>query len=81
MYPNLKLQLWRTGLRQNQLAKILNIDETVLSKIVNGYREPSPPVKRRIAEVLHKEESWLFEPSEAEILLPESHEERLEPKG
>ncbi|HUB32549.1 MAG TPA: helix-turn-helix transcriptional regulator [Bryobacteraceae bacterium] len=81
MYPNLKLQLWRTGLRQNQLAKLLHIDETVLSKIVNGYREPSAAVKRRIAEVLRKEESWLFEPNEAVMMRSENHEEHAEPNG
>src|SRR5690349_15397520 len=36
MYLNLKLQLWKTGIRQNRLARILEIDETALSKIVNG---------------------------------------------
>lgn len=61
MYPNLKLHLWRTGLRQNQLAKLLQMDDTLLSKIVNGYREPSATVRRRIAEVLGKDEAWLFE--------------------
>lgn len=61
MYPNLKLQLWRTGLRQNQLAKLLHIDDTLLSKIMNGYREPSAVVRRQIAEALRQDENWLFE--------------------
>ena len=41
MYPNLKLQMWKVGIRQNRLAKMLEMDETVLSKIVNGFREPN----------------------------------------
>ncbi len=61
MYPNLKLQLWRCGVRQNRLAKLVGIDETVLSRIVNGFRHPSADVRARIAEVLHAEECWLFE--------------------
>lgn len=61
MYPNLKLQLWRTGLRQNRLAQKLNMDETLLSKIVNGFRQPSDELKVRIAEVLHSDIEWLFE--------------------
>jgi len=61
MYPNLKLQLWRTGLRQNRLARTLNIDETVLSRIVNGFRQPSDELKCRIAEVLQSDMAWLFE--------------------
>jgi transcriptional regulator with XRE-family HTH domain len=60
VYPNLKLELWRAGLRQNKLAKLLELDETVLSKIVNGYREPSTEVRHKIAALLHKDESWLF---------------------
>jgi transcriptional regulator with XRE-family HTH domain len=61
MYPNLKLQLWKSGMRQNQLAKVLGMDETVLSKIVNGFRHPSLQVRRRIADVLEIDEQWLFE--------------------
>ncbi len=61
MYANLKLQLWRTGLRQNQLAKLLGIDETILSKIVNGFRQPTPETRGKIAALLHSDEQWLFE--------------------
>jgi transcriptional regulator with XRE-family HTH domain len=61
MYPNLKLLLWRTGLRQNRLAQKLNMDETLLSRIVNGFRQPSDELKVRIAEVLHSDIEWLFE--------------------
>lgn len=61
MYPNLKLQLWRSGIRQNRLARMLGMDETMLSKIINGFREPNAEVRSRIALVLHSEESWLFE--------------------
>jgi transcriptional regulator with XRE-family HTH domain len=61
MYPNIKLQLWRGGMRQNQLARTLGIDETVLSRIVNGFREPTPELKNRIAAILGCDEAWLFE--------------------
>jgi transcriptional regulator with XRE-family HTH domain len=61
MYPNLKLQLWKTGIRQNRLAKILGVDETILSKIVNGFREPSPQLRQRIAALLQTDVDWLFE--------------------
>jgi transcriptional regulator with XRE-family HTH domain len=61
MYPNLKLQLWRTGLRQNRLARILNMDETLLSRIMNGFRQPTDELKGRIAEVLQSDKEWLFE--------------------
>lgn len=60
MYPNLKLRLWTSGIRQNRLAKMLEIDETQLSKIVNGFRQPSREMRGRIALLLHSDEEWLF---------------------
>lgn len=60
MYPNLKLQLWRSGIRQNRLAQMLGIHETLLSRIVNGFREPDPQTRTRIAQLLESEEGWLF---------------------
>lgn len=72
MYPNLKLQLWKTGIRQNRLAKMLGMDETMLSRIVNGFREPNGQVRARIAELLEMDEGWLFQP--AEDRAPSSHQ-------
>ncbi len=60
MYPNLKLQMWKCGIRQNRLARVLEIDETVLSKVVNGFREPSDDLRRRIALALDTDAAWLF---------------------
>jgi transcriptional regulator with XRE-family HTH domain len=65
MYPNLKLQLWRSGMRQNRLAQLIGIHETLLSKIVNGFREPNPELRSRIAAVLESDEAWLFSPFNA----------------
>jgi len=64
MFPNLKLRLWTTGIRQNRLAKILTIDETTLSRIVNGFRQPSPEMRGRIAAALDCDETWLFQTEE-----------------
>jgi transcriptional regulator with XRE-family HTH domain len=61
MYPNLKLQLWKAGIRQNRLANMLGLDESLLSKIVNGFREPSPTLRAKIAGLLQSDEQWLFE--------------------
>jgi len=61
MYPNLRLLLWRKRIRQNQLSRMIPLDETVLSKILNGYRIPTPEVRRRIAGLLEADELWLFE--------------------
>lgn len=62
MYPNLKLQMWRSGVRQNRLARTLRIDETTLSRIVNGFRQPCPETKAKIAAALNCDLEWLFEP-------------------
>jgi len=61
MFPNLKLQIFRRCSHQNQLAKAVGIDETVLSKIIRGYRVPSPAQKKILASYLEADEAWLFE--------------------
>lgn len=74
MYPNLKLQLWKCGIRQNRLANMLGMDETALSKIINGYREPDAALRRHVAEILKGDEAWLFQrvvPDSEPLELPE----------
>ncbi len=61
MFPNLKLQIFRRGSHQNQLAKAVGIDETVLSKIIHGYRSPTAVQRKLLADHLEADESWLFE--------------------
>jgi transcriptional regulator with XRE-family HTH domain len=61
MYPNLRIQLWKAGIRQNRLAKMIAMDETVLSRIVNGFREPSPEFRKKISAILRSDEGWLFQ--------------------
>ena len=61
MYPNLKLQLWKCGLRQNHAAKLLGIDATTMSRIVNGIREPGPELRNSMAILLRSDVVWLFE--------------------
>ncbi len=60
MFVNLKLCIWQSGMRQNRLAQALNIDEALLSKIINGYREPTAAQRKSIAAFLQKDEEWLF---------------------
>jgi transcriptional regulator with XRE-family HTH domain len=80
MYPNLKMQLWTSGIRQNKLAKMLDIDETILSRIVNGFRQPNLEMRTRIAELLRSDADWLFQtveskPEAVDIPLREGVEE------
>lgn len=61
MYPNLKLEIFKRGLHQNHLARVLKINEAILSKIIRGYREPSATQRKLIAGYLDVSEDWLFE--------------------
>ena len=60
MYLNLKVSIWQSGLRQNRLAQALNMDEALLSRIINGFREPTAAQRTSIAHALQKDETWLF---------------------
>jgi transcriptional regulator with XRE-family HTH domain len=57
----LKMEIWLSGIRQNRLARELDVDETVLSKVINGFREPSCELRSLLAEYFNKDEGWLFE--------------------
>lgn len=61
MYPNLKLEIFKRGIHQNHLAKVLGINEAILSKIIHGYREPPETLRRLLAGYLEVDENWLFE--------------------
>jgi transcriptional regulator with XRE-family HTH domain len=60
-YPNLKLQIFKTGIHQNRLAKLLGIGETALSKIIHGYREPSDDERKKLSDYLAADPDWLFQ--------------------
>jgi transcriptional regulator with XRE-family HTH domain len=80
MYLNLKMQIWRSGIRQNRLAQILGIDEALLSKIVNGYRLPKPEMRSQIAKVLQHDEAWLFSAAVPEEASSRNNSDEPEPK-
>jgi transcriptional regulator with XRE-family HTH domain len=61
MYPNLKLAIFKKGIHQNHVSKILGINEANLSKIIHGFREPSECQRRLLATYLESDETWLFE--------------------
>ena len=61
MFPNLKLKIFHRGSHQNRLAKTVGIDETVLSKIIHGYRQPTAAQRKLLADFLEADEAWLFE--------------------
>ncbi len=61
IYPNLKLRMYTTGMRQNRLAKLVGIDEANLSRIINGIQVPKQKMREDIAAVLGCNAEWLFE--------------------
>ena len=70
MYPNLKLQIFKRGVRQNQLAREVGISEACLSKIIHGYREPSEAERKVLCAYLQAEEEWLFEKFDTVVATP-----------
>ena len=67
IYPNLKLRIYKTGIRQNLLAKLVGINEAYLSRIVNGVRVPGEQVRLQNAKVLECDVEWLFEQFTVEV--------------
>jgi len=60
IYPNLKLRMYTTGIRQNRLARMLGIHEASLSRIMNGFREPTGDLRTQLADILRSDPEWLF---------------------
>jgi len=67
MYPNLKIAIFKRGVHQNHISRMLGINEANLSKIIHGYREPSEAQRRMLATYLEMDEAWLFEKFEVRV--------------
>lgn len=70
IYPNLKLRIFTVGIRQNRLARMIGIDEAYLSKIINGFREPSGSLRETIADALNSDPEWLFQKTQVTTEMP-----------
>lgn len=68
MYPNLKIAIFKRGLRQNHLAKELGISDALLSKIIHGFREATGEQRALLAGYLGESEEWLFERFDVEVV-------------
>ena len=60
MFTNLKLLIWRSRIHQNQMAQDVQMDEAALSRIINGFRDPTTEQRKKIARYLDADENWLF---------------------
>lgn len=67
IYPNLKLRVYTTGMRQNRLARLVGIDEAYLSRIINGVRAPGKQMQEQIAQVLGCDAEWLFQQATGQV--------------
>jgi plasmid maintenance system antidote protein VapI len=67
IYPNLKLRVYTTGMRQNRLAKLVGIDEAYLSRIINGVRVPGKQMQEQISSVLGCDAEWLFQQTTIQV--------------
>jgi transcriptional regulator with XRE-family HTH domain len=67
IYPNLKLRVYTTGMRQNRLARLVGIDEAYLSRIINGVRIPGKQMQEQIAQVLGCDAEWLFQQTTIQV--------------
>ena len=53
--------LEEAGMSQRDLAKAINLDETILSRIIRGEREPKNEVLANIATALHVTTDYLLD--------------------
>jgi transcriptional regulator with XRE-family HTH domain len=61
LYPNLKLTIYSSGLKQNRIAELAGIDQAHLSRIINGVREPGEQTRTQLANILGCDQEWLFQ--------------------
>jgi hypothetical protein len=54
------------------MAQEIQMDEAVLSRIINGFRKPSSEQRRVIASYLGAEEEWLFAHDEQLLPIPKA---------
>jgi transcriptional regulator with XRE-family HTH domain len=73
--------MYRTGVRQNILAKQIGIHEAHLSRIINGTRRPGPEIQEQIANALAEKVEWLFELSHVGEEIPAIRETAVGVKG
>ena len=60
-FPNIAYAAGVRGLVQYQLAEAAGMNESRMSRCLNGRFEFTPAERERIADVLGFEQAWLFE--------------------
>ena len=66
MNYGLKFEIIKSGRNQIEIAREAKIQESKLSKIINGYIDPTPTEQERIAKALNKPVYALF-PEEEKV--------------
>ncbi len=67
---NVVIALRLRGLRQYQAAHAIGVSDSHLSRIVLGQEDATPIERRRLAELLQADETWLFSTSIPPALRP-----------
>jgi len=52
MITKAKLEIDKSGLKQSYIANILDLDETLFSRYLNGHREIPQAILKRLAKIL-----------------------------
>ena len=61
MRLGLKGAILQRGLSQRELSRLSNVPESRLSALVNGWADPSPTERQKLASVLHQSDNVLFD--------------------
>ena len=62
--PNLALAVAEDGRPFPELAAAVGLEEFMLSALVRGTTVPTPELEQRVATVLERDATWLFEVAE-----------------
>lgn len=78
MLFNLKVTIAARGFRQIEFAQKQGISSDLLSRIVKGWTSPTGALRRKIAEALDTDESWLFS---SDVKIPPRRKGKLKVNG
>jgi transcriptional regulator with XRE-family HTH domain len=60
---NLKIKMQELGIRQIEMAAELGINDSLLNKILNGWRKPSEALSKKISAYIEKRRERLISKS------------------
>ncbi|MEK6704330.1 MAG: helix-turn-helix transcriptional regulator [Bdellovibrionota bacterium] len=64
--PKLKLKLFERDIKQHQLARHLDVTETIISQWINGTKDVPPEKQKQIAKILKCDVADIFQNGQAQ---------------